>query len=125
MLITLRSLLHSVVVNDMPKNKRMTKVCKAKYIIMIQNLGYKELNCLESWLLFCGQQVATFDDLFQYDLYHYIRQSDYPKADGYLMQESFYTLLSKFSDDPKALFILVYPIYALNKKAKNRLLIST
>ncbi|ARB89335.1 hypothetical protein A6J38_01755 [Haemophilus influenzae] len=60
MLITLRSLLHSVVANDMPKNKRMTKACKAKYIIMIQNLGYKELNCLESWLLFCGQQVATF-----------------------------------------------------------------
>lgn len=63
----------------------MPKELKAEFLKIIQGFdGYKELNCLASWLLFNGQQVATFDDLFQYDLYHCIRQSDYPKADSYL-----------------------------------------
>ena len=64
--------------------------------------------------MFSGQQVSTLDDLFQHDFWHCIRQSDYPKADGYLdgvevVQESFHTLLPKFSDDPKALFVLDPP----------------
>lgn len=76
--------------------------------------GYKDLNCLASWLLFSGQQVATLEDLFQHDFWHCIRQTDHPKADGYLdgveiMRESFHTLLPKFADDPKALFVLDPP----------------
>ena len=99
----LRAELYSVVGNATQKNKRMTKDCKAECIRIIQNFkGYKDLNCLTSWLLFSGQQVATLDDLFQHDFWHCIRQSDYPKADGYLdgveiVQESFHTLLPKFS----------------------------
>lgn len=93
----------------------MTKDCKAECIKIIQNFkGYIDLNSLASWLLFSGQQVATLDDLFQNDFWHRIRQSDYPKADGYLdgleiTHESFHTLLPKFSSDPKALFILDPP----------------
>lgn len=111
----LRAELYSVVGNATSKNKRMTKDCKAECIRIIQNFkGYKDLNCLASWLLFSGQQVATLDDLFQHNFWHCIRQSDYPKADGYLdgveiVKESFHTLLPKFSDDPKALFVLDLP----------------
>lgn len=111
----LRTELYSVVGNATQKNKRMTKDCKAECIRIIQNFkGYKDLNCLASWLLFSGQQVATLDDLFQHDFWHCIRQSDYPKADGYLdgveiVKESFHTLLPKFSNDPKALFVLDPP----------------
>ncbi|HHF5547592.1 TPA: hypothetical protein ACPPDO_000460 [Haemophilus influenzae] len=111
----LRAELYSVVGNATSKNKRMTKDCKAECIRIIQNFkGYKDLNCLASWLLFSGQQVATLDDLFQHNFWHCIRQSDYPKADGYLdgveiVKESFHTLLPKFSNDPKALFVLDPP----------------
>lgn len=107
--------LYSVVGNATSKNKRMTKDCKAECIRIIQNFKvYKDLNCLASWLLFSGQQVTTLDDLFQHNFWHCIRQSDYPKADGYLdgveiVKESFHTLLPKFSDDPKALFVLDPP----------------
>lgn len=58
--------------------------------------------------------MATLDDLFQCDFWHCVRQSDYPKTDGYLdgleiTRESFHTLLPKFSGDPKALFVLDPP----------------
>ena len=111
----LRAQLYEVVGNATQKNKRLTKDCKAECIKIIQNFkGYIDLNCLASWLLFSGQQVATLDDLFQNDFWHCVRQSDYPKADGYLdgleiTRESFHTLLPKFSGDPKALFVLDPP----------------
>lgn len=111
----LRLQLFAAVGNATPKNKRMPKELKAECVKIIQAFdGYKDLNCLASWLLFSGQQVATLDDLFQHDFWHCIRQSDYPKADGYLdgveiVRESFHTLLPKFADNPKALFVLDPP----------------
>ena len=111
----LRSQLFTVVGNATPKNKQMPKELKAECVKIIQAFdGYKDLNCLASWLLFSGQQVATIDELFQNDFWHCIRQSDYPKADGYLdgveiVRESFHTLLPKFADNPKALFVLDPP----------------
>ncbi|BFU65403.1 hypothetical protein [Rodentibacter abscessus] len=111
----LRTQLYAAVANATPKNKRMTKECKAECVRIIQNFkGYKDLNCLASWLLFSGEQVATLDDLFQYDFWHRVRKSDYPSAEGYLdwveiIRESFHTLLPKFTDNPKALFVLDPP----------------
>ena len=111
----LRSQLFTVVGNATPKNKQIPKELKAECVKIIQAFdGYKDLNCLASWLLFSGQQVATIDELFQNDFWHCIRQSDYPKADGYLdgveiVRESFHTLLPKFADNPKALFVLDPP----------------
>ena len=111
----LRSQLFTVVSSAMPKNKRMPKELKAECVKIIQAFdGYKDLNCLASWLLFSGQQVAAQEDLFQHDFWHCIRQSDYPKTDGYLdgveiVRESFHTLLPKFADNPKALFVLDPP----------------
>ena len=111
----LRSQLFTVVSNATPKNKRMPKELKAECVKIIQAFdGYKDLNCLASWLLFSGQQVETIDELFQNDFWHCIRQSDYPKTYGYLdgveiVRESFHTLLPKFADNPKALFVLDPP----------------
>ena len=111
----LRSQLFTAVGNATPKNKRMPKELKAECVKIIQAFdGYKDLNCLASWLLFSGQQVETIDELFQNDFWHCIRKSDYPKADGYLdgveiVRESFHTLLPKFADNPKALFVLDPP----------------
>lgn len=111
----LRAQLYAVVGNATQKNKRLTKDCKAECVKIIQNFkGYIDLNSLASWLLFSGQQVATLEELFQNDFWHCVRQSDYPKADGYLdgleiTHESFHTLLPKFSSDPKALFVLDPP----------------
>ncbi|TPH20267.1 hypothetical protein EUX48_09275 [Haemophilus haemolyticus] len=111
----LRTKLYAAVGNTTPKNKKLSKQLQAECIRIIQEFGgYKDLNSLASWLLFSGQQVATIDELFQNDFWHCIRQSDYPKADGYLdgleiVRESFHTLLPKFADNPKALFVLDPP----------------
>ncbi|THA12934.1 hypothetical protein [Rodentibacter pneumotropicus] len=111
----LRAQLYAAIGNATPKNKCMPKECKAECVRIIQNFkGYKDLNCLASWLLFSDQQVATLEDLFRNDFWHRLRQSDYPKADGYLdgveiVQESFHTLLPKFRNEPKALFVLDPP----------------
>ena len=112
---TLRSQLFTVVGNATPKNKRMPKELKAECVKIIQAFdGYKDLNCLASWLLFSGQQVGTFEELFAKDFWHCVRQSDYPSADGYLdgvevVSESFHTLLTRFSADPQAVFVLDPP----------------
>ncbi|OOF65117.1 hypothetical protein [Rodentibacter sp. Ppn85] len=111
----LRTQLYAAVDNATQKNKRMTKECKAECVRIIQEFdGYKDLNSLASWLLFSGNQVSTLDELFSKDFWHCIRQSDYPKANGYLegvevIQESFHTLLPRHSDNPKALFVLDPP----------------
>ncbi|MBF0752336.1 MULTISPECIES: hypothetical protein [unclassified Pasteurella] len=111
----LRAQLFDTVDNVTPKNKRMPKEVKAECIKIIQDFeGYKDLNSLSSWLLFSGNQVSTLDELFSKDFWYRIRQSDYPKADGYLdgvevIRESFHTLLPKYSDNPKALFVLDPP----------------
>lgn len=112
---TLRAQLYATVDNAMSKNKRMPKELKAECVRIIQEFdGYKDLNSLASWLLFSGEQIAILDDLFQHDFWHKIRKSDYPKEDGYLdgveiTCESFHTLLPKFTDNPKALFVLDPP----------------
>ncbi|THA14016.1 hypothetical protein, partial [Rodentibacter pneumotropicus] len=112
---TLRKQLYAAVGNATQKNKRMTKECKAECVRIIQEFdGYKDLNSLASWLLFSGNQVSTFEELFSKDFWHCIRQSDYPKANGYLegvevIRESFHTPLPKYSDNPKVLFVLDPP----------------
>ncbi|WP_288065391.1 hypothetical protein [Rodentibacter caecimuris] len=111
----LRAQLYATVDSAMPKNKRMPKELKAECVRIIQNFdGHKDLNCLVSWLLFSGHQVTSLEELFRYDFWHRIRQSDYPTAEGYLEGieitcESFHTLLPKFYDNRKALFVLDPP----------------
>lgn len=111
----LRGQIHALL-RDVPSQKRITdKALKTKIIATINAFdGYKDLASLSSWLLFSGQQVATFDDLFKKDFWCCIRQSDYPRAEGYLdgievTSESFHTLLPQFIADKKTLFVLDPP----------------
>ncbi|ABR74750.1 hypothetical protein CBG46_09175 [Actinobacillus succinogenes] len=111
----LRADLYALVDNAAPKNKRLSKALKSDVIHVIQNFdGYKDLNCLSSWLLFSGQQVGNFTELFNRDFWHCIRKSDYPEADGYLegitvTNESFDSLIPRFAGKDKVLLILDPP----------------
>ena len=76
--------------------------------------GYRDLDCLGSWLLFSGKQVPDLDWLLRTDLYHSLRQSDYPRADDYLQGleitcESYTTLLPQYIDNPRCLLVLDPP----------------
>ncbi len=111
----LRQEIFQIVDGIIPKNKRFSKEIKAKIINEINEFqGFKDLKCLSSWLLFSGEQVATLDELFTHDFWHSIRQTDYPEATGYLdglevICESFHTLLPRFGNDSKVLFVLDPP----------------
>ena len=111
----LRAQIFTKIDNATQKNKLLPKALKAEIIKIIDEFqGYKDLNCLASWLLFSGQQVGSLEELYCKDFWHCVRLSDYPSADGYLdgvdvVRESFHILLPKFSNDPKALFVLDPP----------------
>ncbi|MFY1026676.1 hypothetical protein ACE4RU_02820 [Actinobacillus seminis] len=111
----LRQEIFKIVDGIIPKNKRISNEVKAEIINKINKFqGFKDLKCLSSWLLFSGKQVATLDDLFGYEFWHSVRQTDYPEANSYLdgleiICESFHTLLPRFSHDSKVLFVLDPP----------------
>ncbi|HHF3795267.1 TPA: hypothetical protein ACPP4W_001322 [Haemophilus influenzae] len=111
----LREILYQTVNGIITKNKLISKRLKEEIINKINNFsGYKDVNCLSSWLLFSGQQVNSLDELFKQRFYNCIRKSDYELADGYLnglevINESFHQLLPKFIDKEKVLLILDPP----------------
>lgn len=100
---------------NIAKKFRLSDEVKAEVIAIIQNFdGYKDLNCLASWLLFSGNQTLDFDFLFNKEWYHQIRESDYPTASGYLdgveiVCENAHALIPKFAHDPQALLVLDPP----------------
>ncbi|MCC3183368.1 hypothetical protein LLE94_09630, partial [Haemophilus influenzae] len=64
----LRTQIFAKIGNATPKNKRLPKSLKAEIIKIIDQFkGYKDLNCLTSWLLFSGQQVSSLDELYKKD----------------------------------------------------------
>ena len=76
--------------------------------------GYRDLDCLSSWLLFSGKPAPDLDWLLRTDLYNVVRQSDYPPAGDYLQgleitHESYTTLLPQYVDDPRCLLVLDPP----------------
>lgn len=101
--------------SDYPRNKHIDKTTKAKVIDAIQTFdGYKDLNCLRSWLLFSSNQVGTMAELFNKSMYHCIRQTDYPDAENYLkgleiVSQPFQTLLPQYTAQPNTLLILDPP----------------
>lgn len=103
--------LHGII----PKNGRLSKEIKAEIINKINNFkGYKDLNCLASWLLFSGQQVGSIEALFAKDFWNCVRQSDYPTAEGYLdgievISESFHKLIPRYQNQEKVLLLLDPP----------------
>ena len=110
----LRQLIYPLL-SDYEKSKRIPNDVKAKIIEVINGFdGYINEHILCSWLCFSGQQVKKLDELFKEDFWNCIRQSDYPSAEGYLdgievICESFHTLLPKYQNNPKALFVLDPP----------------
>ena len=111
----LRQIIFNYLHGIVPKNGRLTKEIKAEIINKINNFkGYKDLNCLASWLLFSGQQVGSFEALFAKDFWNCVRQSDYPSAEAYLdgieiVSESFHKLISRYKDQEKVLLLLDPP----------------
>ncbi|MFC1074679.1 hypothetical protein ACFGXV_00755 [Pasteurella multocida] len=111
----LREILYQTVNGIITKNKLISKRLKEEIINKINNFnGYKDVNCLSSWLLFSGQQVGSLDELFKQRFYNCVRKTDYELADGYLdglevINESFHQLLPKFIDKEKVLLILDPP----------------
>ena len=111
--------LHGIV----PKNGRLSKEVKAEIINKINNFkGYKDLNCLASWLLFSGQQVGSFEALFAKDFWNCVRQSDYLTADGYLdgieiVSESFHKLIPRYQIQEKVLLLLDPPYLCTHQES--------
>ncbi|HHE3721120.1 TPA: hypothetical protein ACPDTN_002230 [Pasteurella multocida] len=111
----LREILYQTVKEIIPKNKLISKRLKEEIINKINDFnGYKDVNCLSSWLLFSGQQVSSLDELFKQRFYNCIRKNDYVLAEGYLdgleiVNESFHQLLPKFQNKEKVLMVLDPP----------------
>ncbi|WP_048713118.1 hypothetical protein [Cardiobacterium hominis] len=84
--------------------------------------GYRDLDCLASWLLFSGKQAPDLDWLLRVDLYNVLRQSDYPPAGDYLQgleitRESYTTLLPRHVDNPRCLLVLDPPYVCTTQSA--------
>uniref|UniRef100_UPI00300F3751 hypothetical protein n=1 Tax=Avibacterium paragallinarum TaxID=728 RepID=UPI00300F3751 len=111
----LRAELLQIVGDIVPKNKRLDNNKKQEIINKINDFnGFKDLNTIASWLLFSGQQVSSFEELFSKTFWNGIKLADYPSAEDYLdgleiVSEPFQQLLPKFADNPKALFVLDPP----------------
>lgn len=111
----LRAELYNIVADIIPKQAKIDKGLKEKIVNKINDFnGYKDLNCLASWLLFSGQQVSSIEALTKHNFYHCIRQSDYPDAQSYLQgidvtHEPFQTLLPQYQNKEKVLLILDPP----------------
>ncbi|QIM65280.1 hypothetical protein [Frederiksenia canicola] len=105
----------AAVLADCPKGKRLNPTQKSQIIDIIEAFdGYKDPHILCSWLLFSGQQIRTFDELYKKDFWHCLRQSDYPLADGYLdgievVYQSFDELIPKFQYHENVLLVLDPP----------------
>lgn len=118
----LRAMVYAVVANE-PKNTRLNASQKAQILNIIHTFdGYLDTQTIASWLVFSSKQISTLDELNKETLWHCVRKSDYPTADGYLdgievVSESFHTLLPKFANKGKVLLVLDPPYLCTNQKS--------
>lgn len=102
-------------VTHIPRQKRITDDIKQNIITAIQNFdGFIDYHSVSTWLLFSGKQISDISELHRHEFYNTVRLSDYDTADGYLdgleiVSESFETLMPKYYDHDKTLFILDPP----------------
>ena len=106
---------------DVPNHRKLDDRIKSLVVDEIKNFkGYIDIACLQTWLLFSGQQINSLDQLFKTSLWNGIRKSDYPNATGYLKNveitsKSFDLLLPDFVNDNKTLLILDPPYLFTDK----------
>ena len=111
---SLRQILADVLA-DYPRDKHLDKPTKARVVHAVESFdGYKDLNCLRSWLLFSGNQAGTIAELLNKHMYNCIRRNDYPDSADYLrgleiVSQPFQTLLPQYINKPKTLLILDPP----------------
>lgn len=111
------------IVGHLPKNSRLSLEQKIQVLDIIENFnGYKDLNCIASWLLFSGKQINSFQELSKESSWNGVRKTDYPLAEDYLTGievtcESFHTLLPKFKGKEKVLLLLDPPYLCADQKS--------
>lgn len=99
----------------LPRQQALTATDKQAVIDTLKNFdGYIDVQSVATWLLFSGKQVRTLDELYQNTFYHTVRRSPFTPATGYLdgleiTCESYTTLMAKYKDKPKTLFLLDPP----------------
>jgi len=98
-----------------PRGVHLNTTKRAEVVAAIRAFdGHVDLNCLISWLLFSGNQASTIEELCGKTMYHTLRRSDFPAADGYLdgleiTRESYATLLPQHAANPRCLLVLDPP----------------
>lgn len=105
----------AAILDGTPREKRLDKETKSAVIDTIENFGgYKDLNCLRSWLLYSGKEAPTLEHLYKETMYNCLRRSPYPEAADYLdgleiTNESFETLLPRYAGRENTLLVLDPP----------------
>ncbi|TFU39242.1 MULTISPECIES: hypothetical protein [unclassified Neisseria] len=105
----------AAVLADYPRDKHLDKPTQSRVVAAIRNFnGYKDLNCLRSWLLLSSNQAGTMAELFDKHMYNGIRRSDYPDAQDYLrgleiVSQPFQTLLPQYIGKPQTLLVFDPP----------------
>nr|WP_312538940.1 DNA adenine methylase [Moraxella sp. CTOTU47616] len=99
----------------LPRHKVLSAQDKQAVIDIINNFdGFIDVHSIANWVLFSGKQVKTLDELYQNTFYNTIRKNPYEPATHYLdgliiTTESYTTLMAKYKDKPKTLFLLDPP----------------
>ena len=108
---------------DLPKLQRIPNELRQQVIDIITTFdGFVDVDCLQSWLLFSGQQVTSLDELFKKTMYQCIRTSDYPLATDYLsgiqiVSQSYRDLIPKYANKPNTLLVLDPPYVCTSQGA--------
>ena len=94
-----------------PRSKLVPPAIKAAIRSFV---GYIDLDCLVSWLLFSGNTAADLDELCRKTMYNCISLSDYPEAQDYLqgveiVSQSYRELLPPHIGNPRTLLVLDPP----------------
>lgn len=110
----LRQQIYSAI-EHLPRQKALSQNNKQMVINIIKSFdGFIDVHSVANWVLFSGKQVRTLDELYINTFYHTVRRSPYEQATGYLdglviTTESYTTLMAKYKDQPKTLFLLDPP----------------
>ena len=110
----------------LPRHKALSAQDKQAVIDIVNNFdGFIDVHSIANWVLFSGKQVKTLDELYQNTFYNTVRKNPYEPATNYLdgliiTTESYTTLMAKYKDKPKTLFLLDPPYLYTGQGAYNQ-----